>query len=181
MALMQRTAALLRTRRGTLTLAELLPHCETIRARRKEGEKHLRRLPANANVSPSSIARDIIIMKRLAVAAMLAVAFSLTSLTSAAIAQVIGRYNVEGQNPSGSPYAGTATIEKTGDTYRVVWTIDGTRFVGTGIGSDEGIAISYRSGSNTGIALLGKEPWGYGLVWTYMGGTDLGTERWTRR
>ena len=62
-----------------------------------------------------------------------------------------------------------------------VWTIDGTRLVGTGIGSDEGIAISYRSGSNTGIALLGKEPWGYGLVWTYMGGTDLGTERWTRR
>jgi hypothetical protein len=120
-------------------------------------------------------------MKRLAFAAMLAVAFSLTSLTSAAIAQVIGRYNVEGQSPSGSTYAGTATIEKTGDTYRVVWTIDGTRFVGTGIGSDEGIAISYRSGSDTGIALLGKEPRGYGLVWTYMGGTDLGTERWTRR
>jgi hypothetical protein len=51
----------------------------------------------------------------------------------------------------------------------VVWTIDGTRFVGTGIGSGEGIAISCRSGSNTGIALLGKEPWGYGLVWTYPG------------
>jgi hypothetical protein len=181
MVLTQRTAARLRKRRGTLTLAELSPHCETIRARRTEGEKHLRRLPANANVKPSSIARDIIIMKRLVVVAMLAVALCLTSLTSAAIAQVLGRYNVEGQNPSGSTYAGTATIEKTGDTYRVVWTIDGTRFVGTGIGSDEGIAISYRSGSNTGIALLGKEPWGYGLVWTYMGGTDLGTERWTRR
>jgi hypothetical protein len=100
-------------------------------------------------------------MKRLAFAAAPAVAFSLTSLTSAAVAQVIGRCNVEGQNPSGSTCAGTATIEKTGDTYRVVWSIDGTRFVGTGIGSDEGIAISYRSGSTTGIALPGKEPWGW--------------------
>jgi hypothetical protein len=44
-------------------------------------------------------------MKRVAVAAMLAVAFSLNSLTSAAIVQVIGRYNVEGQNPSGSTWA----------------------------------------------------------------------------
>jgi len=58
-------------------------------------------------------------MKRLALAAVPAVAFSLTSLTSAAIAQVIGRYNVEGRNPSGSTYAGTARIEKTGGTYRV--------------------------------------------------------------
>jgi hypothetical protein len=99
-------------------------------------------------------------MKRLALAAVPAVAFSLTSLTSAAIAQVIGRYNVEGRNPSGSTYAGTARIEKTGGTYRVAWTIDGTRLVGTG--SDEGIANSYRSGSNTGIALLGNEPW----VWS---------------
>jgi hypothetical protein len=101
-------------------------------------------------------------MKRLALAAAPAVAFSLTSLTSAAIAQVIGRYNVEGRNPSGSTYAVTARIEKTGGTYRVVWTIDGTRLVGTGTGSDEGIANGYRSGSNTGIALLGKEPW----VWS---------------
>lgn len=23
--------------------------------------------------------------------------------------------------------------------------------------------------------------WGYGLVWTYMDGAGLGTERWTRR
>lgn len=59
-------------------------------------------------------------MKRLAFAAVPAVVFSLTSLTSAAIAQVIGSYNVEGQNPSGSTDAGTATIEKTGDTYRAV-------------------------------------------------------------
>ena len=106
-------------------------------------------------------------MKHLAFAAVPAVALSLTSLTSAAIAQVIGRCNVEGQNPSGSTCAGTATIEKTGDTYRLVWTIDGTRFVGTGIGSDEGIAISYRSGSITGIAPLDKEPWGHGgMVWS---------------
>jgi hypothetical protein len=99
----------------------------------------------------------------------------------AASAQVVGQFTVEGQNPDGTRYSGSAFVERTGQAYRVVWNIGGTRFVGTGIGSDEAIAIAYRAGSRTGVALLGNQPSGFGLVWTYAGGTDLGTERWMRR
>jgi hypothetical protein len=113
-------------------------------------------------------------MKLLVSAAALAL-----SITTAA-AQMTGQYKIEGKNPDGSSYSGTARVEKTGDTWRVTWNIDGTRFVGTGIGSNEAIAIGYRNGSDTGVALLGKEGDEYGLVWTYIGGRQLGVERWTR-
>jgi len=106
---------------------------------------------------------------------------ALVLMTCAASAQVVGRFNVEGRNPDGSTYGGAASVEKTGDTYRVVWTIDGTRFVGTAIGSDEALAITYRAGNETGIALMGREGAGYGVVWAYAGGTRIGLERWTRR
>jgi hypothetical protein len=110
---------------------------------------------------------------------VLAATFSLAA--TSAMAQLTGQYAVEGQNPDGSKYRGSATVEKTGDTYRVTWNIGGTRFVGTGIGNPEAIAIGYRSGNNTGIALLGKEGENYGVAWTYVGGRSLGSERWTRQ
>jgi hypothetical protein len=116
------------------------------------------------------------IMKRTIAAA--AAAFLLA--TTGAFAQMTGQYRVEGENPDGSTYKGSAAVEKTGDTYRVTWNVAGERFVGTGIGSSEAIAIGYRSGSNTGIALLGKEGDRYVVVWTYLNGRKLGTEKWTR-
>jgi hypothetical protein len=110
---------------------------------------------------------------------LLAAAFSLVA--SSAMAQLTGQYRVDGSNPDGSTYRGTAQVEKTGDTYRVTWNIGGTRFTGTGIGSPEAIAIGYRSGSETGVALLGKEGENYGVVWAYVGGRQLGVEKWTRQ
>lgn len=113
----------------------------------------------------------------------------------------MGRYNVEGQDPAGSTDAGTAMIEKTGDTYRAVWTRVGTRFVGT---ASSASAATRALPSATGPAAIRKLPCramshGCGLVWTDLGtdlGTDvaadlatdldidldidLGTERWTR-
>jgi hypothetical protein len=108
-------------------------------------------------------------------------AAALAASITAASAQFTGQYRVEGENPDGSTYRGTAQVEKTGDSWRVTWNIGGDRFVGTGIGSDEAIAIGYRSGSNTGIALLGKEGDRYFVVWTYLGGRKLGTEKWARQ
>jgi hypothetical protein len=115
-------------------------------------------------------------MKRTIAAA--AAAFLLA--TSGAFAQMTGQYKVSGENPDGSTYRGAATVEKTGDTYKVTWTVGGDRFIGTGIGSPEAIAVGYRSGSNTGIALIGKEGENYQVVWTYLNGRKLGTEKWTR-
>ncbi len=111
--------------------------------------------------------------------AALAAAFAAFAMP--ALAQMTGQYKVQGKNPDGSSYGGSASIEKTGDTYRVVWNIGGERYIGTGIGSDEAIAIGYRSGSNTGVVLLVKQGDEYYSVWTYLNGRELGGEKWTRQ
>ncbi len=110
-----------------------------------------------------------------------AFAAAFTAFAMPAMAQMTGQYKVQGKNPDGGTYSGTASIEKTGDTYRVVWVIGGERTIGTGIGSPEAIAISYRNGANTGVVLLGKEGDEYFAVWTYLNGRQLGTEKWTRQ
>jgi len=94
----------------------------------------------------------------------------------------IGRYEVSGTNPGNKgTYAGTAVIEKTGDTYRVVWQIGSERYVGTGIGNQEFIAVSYRLGNDSGLALYSASGAGWKGIWTYAGGHEIGTEIWSRR
>ena len=107
----------------------------------------------------------------------------LTALAGSAAAQksVVGRYNVEGRSPDGVPYTGSVEVVATGDTFRVTWVIDGQRYLGTGIGDGDFITVSYRSGNDTGLALLVNENGVWSGIWTYAGGTRLGQERWTRR
>lgn len=100
---------------------------------------------------------------------------------TAAFADPAGRYNVEGKGPDGSTYRGTATIERTGDTYVVTWLIGSDKFVGTAVGNDDFFAVAYRSGSSTGVAAYGREGDGWIGVWTYTGGKQVGAERLTRR
>ncbi len=96
-------------------------------------------------------------------------------------ADPVGRYVVHGANPGGGEYSGTATVEKTGDTYKVVWKVGGQTYVGTGIGDHGFIAISYKSGNETGLALYGEDGDGWKGVWTYQKGVTLGLENWTRQ
>lgn len=100
-----------------------------------------------------------------------------------AAADPVGRYDVEGTNPGSSErYRGTVAIEKTGDTYRVIWEVGGTRYVGTGIGDKDFLAVSYRAGSDTGLALYGHQ--GNGIwqgIWTYANGREIGKEKWIPR
>jgi hypothetical protein len=99
-----------------------------------------------------------------------------------AFADPVGEYEVHGTNPGGGGrYSGTVTVDKTGDTYRVVWNIGGTRYVGTGIGDKNFIAVSYRSGNNTGLALYGSKGENFEGVWAYSGGRQMGTEVWERQ
>jgi hypothetical protein len=99
-----------------------------------------------------------------------------------AFADPVGKYDVSGTNPGGkSTYSGQVTVERTGDTYRVVWTVGGDRYVGTGIGNKEFIAVSYSSGNQTGLALYAQEGEGWVGVWTYAGGKQIGTEKWQRQ
>jgi hypothetical protein len=103
-------------------------------------------------------------------------------VASAALASPIGHYDVSGTNPGGgSKYSGEVSVEPTGDTYRVVWNVGGQRYVGTGIGDKNFIAVSYQSGDQTGLALYAEEDDGAWVgVWTYAGGKQMGTERWER-
>ena len=103
-------------------------------------------------------------------------------LSTAALADPVGRYSVRGTNPNGSSYSGEVRVSRTGDTYRVVWDIGNQTYTGTGIGNDDFIAVSYRAGSQTGIALYGRKSNGvWEGVWTYAGGREIGTDRWSPR
>ena len=94
-----------------------------------------------------------------------------------------GQYRVQGTNPGGGgTYAGPVTVQKTGQTYQVVWQVEGTRFVGTGIGGPEGFAVTYRSGNDTGVAIyVPGAQGGFEGVWTYAGARQIGQERWAPR
>ena len=110
------------------------------------------------------------------------VAAALLFSVTAAFADPTGRYHVDGTNPgSGGTYSGTVSVERTGQTYRVVWVIGGQRFIGTGIGNKDFLAVSYRSGNQTGLALYGPDGDDWTGVWTYAGGNQMGSEHWTRR
>jgi hypothetical protein len=112
------------------------------------------------------------------IGAIAAIAFS---TTLAFAGDPVGHYKVDGTGPSGgNAYSGEVSVEKTGDTYKVVWTIGQQEFIGTGVGNDEFMTVAYKSGDNTGIALYGQDGTGWKGIWTYAGGTTLGTEKWTR-
>ena len=104
------------------------------------------------------------------------------SATLAFAGDPVGRYSLAGSNPGGNGrYSGTVTVEKTGDTYRVTWDVGSQTFVGTGIGSEKGFAVSYRSGGQTGLAIYGANGANWEGVWTYTGGKEIGGEAWTRQ
>ena len=104
------------------------------------------------------------------------------SSTVAFAGDPVGRYSVVGTNPGNKArYSGTVRVERTGETFRVTWDIGSQTFVGTGIGSDKGFAVTYRSGAQTGLAIYGAKGDNWEGVWTYTGGQDIGGEAWTRQ
>jgi hypothetical protein len=105
----------------------------------------------------------------------------LLSAATAFAAEPVGHYSIAGTNPSGGgKYSGTVSVEKTGQTYSVIWIVGSTRYVGTGIGDKNFLAVSYKSGTETGLALYGSDGGNWAGVWTYAGGSQMGTEVWKR-
>ena len=113
---------------------------------------------------------------------LLAIAVAmLCNVAVAYAADPVGQYSIRGTNPGGNGnYSGTVTVSKTGETYRVIWVVGGTRYVGTGIGDKNFIAVSYKSGSDTGLALFGSDGGNWAGVWAYSGAREVGGEIWTR-
>jgi hypothetical protein len=56
-----------------------------------------------------------------------------------------------------------------------------TTHVGTGIGNDHFITVSYHSDNMTGLALYGDAGSDWQGIWTYQGGAETGTENWSRQ
>jgi hypothetical protein len=93
-----------------------------------------------------------------------------------ALADPVGIYTLEGTNPGGQgKYTGDVAVVKTGETYKVVWHVGGATYVGTGIGDKDFIAVSYKSGDDSGVALYGREADGsWSGVWAYAGAKQIG-------
>lgn len=115
-----------------------------------------------------------------------------------ACADPVGSYRVEGTNPDGGgAYSGVVTVTRTGQTYSVVWDVQGTRFVGTGLGAvihagkflmgpadtkDIAISVGYSSAESFGMAMYFlKDDGRWEGVWTYGGSDKVGTEIWYPR
>jgi hypothetical protein len=106
----------------------------------------------------------------------------LLSVVAAYAADPVGRYSIHGTNPGGNgQYSGTVSVTKTGDTYRVIWVVGGTQYVGTGIGDKNFLAVSYKSGNSSGLALYGASGGNWQGVWAYSGARQMGTEIWDRQ
>ncbi len=117
-------------------------------------------------------------ISKIGVCALLLIASAIPSFAG----DPVGRYSLVGSNPgSKDQYSGTVTVERTGETFRVTWDIGSQTFVGTGIGNDKGFAVSYRSGSQTGLAMYGARGDNWEGVWTYSGGQEIGAEAWVRQ
>src|SRR5262245_44628635 len=95
------------------------------------------------------------------------------AVASAASAQPVGTFRVEGRNPgvtSGPPsYTGVVTISRTGDSYAVVWLVGGarTRVEGRGLFQNGVFAAAYPNAQPAGATLV---------VYTRRGNTWVG--RW---
>jgi hypothetical protein len=93
-----------------------------------------------------------------------------------------GTYDVKGSNPgSGTAYSGTVTVERTGQTFRVIWKIGSETYIGTGIGDENGLSVAYRLGNQTGVAVYAALGANWSGVWTYAGSRTIGGEAWSRR
>ncbi len=92
-----------------------------------------------------------------------------------------GTYKVNGTNPDGSTkYQGSVTVTKTGDTYKVEWTIGTEDIVGTAIGNDDVLSVGYASGTQPGVALFTSKDGNWGGIWSYLGQTSMGQEAWSK-
>jgi hypothetical protein len=127
-------------------------------------------------------------------------AIALSSVfTMPAIADPQGRYAVSGTNPGdGTPYEGTVTVTKTGQTYQLDWDVNGAQFVGIGLGAetmpdnsltvgpaspnDRVLSVGYVADGGFGQGFFVELPDGsWKGIWAYGGGQDIGTETWVRQ
>lgn len=80
-----------------------------------------------------------------------------------------GEYTVEGRNPNGSAYSGTAKLEQTGSVVEVTWTVGGQTY--KGLGPLQGRVLTVEWGADAPVVYV-LMPDG-ALYGTWANGTGL--------
>jgi hypothetical protein len=92
-----------------------------------------------------------------------------------------GFYEVEGQNPDGSPYNGSFALENApGASWYATWQVGDVRLVGLGLIQGGVLAVSFVVDGRPGVAAYEVEPDGR-LRGAWSTGGGMGTEMLTPR
>lgn len=106
-------------------------------------------------------------MRRLVLAGLVSLA-ALPALAQG-FGTIAGAYRVDGMNPDGSRYAGTAQVTETGTTVTVNWQIGGSSFMGAGVREGRVVTINWGQAEPVVYVVM---PSG-ALYGTWAGGTAL--------
>lgn len=112
---------------------------------------------------------------------LLLLAFSGASLA----VDLNGRFSASGTNPGGKGgYNGSATISRTGDTYKISWRV-GSSYIGTGVVTDDVFSVAYTDAKRKWFGIVSYKILDAGNklqgVWCSHGGKVLGTELLVRK
>jgi hypothetical protein len=117
----------------------------------------------------------------LALTAILAVCL----IAPAYAADIEGTYKAAGSNPGGKgQYKGNVIISKSGETYKVVWSV-GTAYIGTGIVVGDVLSVAYTDEGKKWFGIVAYKIKSGGKVleglWSGHNGRKLGKETLTKK
>lgn len=98
-----------------------------------------------------------------------------------------GEYSCKGEDPDGTTYEGTATIEKVKDSYKIRWQISQEKYSGIGIINGDTVSFAYwdaETKKDLGISVYKISEDGKVLTgkWvSYPGKTNLGKDVMTKK
>lgn len=118
------------------------------------------------------------------VPAVLGAASLLLIVAAPALADLEGRYSVEGRNPGGEgSYSGQAAVQQQGSVYRVAWKVGRQQYVGTGIRREDTFSVVYQGAGDGGrpglVVYQIRDDGSLVGLWVPLGGDKTGLERWT--
>jgi hypothetical protein len=117
----------------------------------------------------------------LVLTAILAICLSMPALA----ADIEGTYKAAGSNPGGKgQYKGNVIISKSGETYKVVWSV-GTAYIGTGIVVGDVLSVAYTDEGKKWFGIVAYKIKSGGKVleglWSGHNGRKLGKETLTKK
>jgi hypothetical protein len=117
----------------------------------------------------------------LALIVLLAICLSAPALAT----DIQGTYAAVGSNPGGKgQYKGNVIITKTGQTYKVVWSV-GTAYIGTGIVVGDVLSVAYTDENKKWFGIVAYKIMSGGKklegIWSGHNGKTLGKETLTKK